>query len=139
MRLTHDDYLKSDYMDDVEDLYDRRVIMEEAVMDLKNYGEDKRENNLEKMDVRTCDEYDDKYVLQRYLAPYYIGKDNKKLVFPRNVNMNQLLDEYFYYNTLELGIKQGKVNALSMYYQIYGEENSLGIQYKNGYHQMVIG
>ena len=31
-----------------------------------------------------------------------------------------------------LGLKRGKVNALSWYYQLYGENNKLGIKYNKG-------
>ena len=125
-----DKYLTGTNANELEDLYDRRVIMEEAIMDLENYGKNKRTFNYDRLDIKEAKDYAPKYVLQRYVAPTYMGE---KLVYPRNINMYRMLDEYFYYNTFELGIKGGSTPALSLYYQIYGENNPLNIDYDDEY------
>ena len=114
--------------DGVFDLYERRVAME-GLVDFEESDIPKRNTKIPKSVIKTADKYDDKYVLQRYFAPVRYGE---KLVFPKKANMKQLIDEYLYYNTIELGFKRRKVNALSFYYQIYGENNNLGIKYNNG-------
>lgn len=124
-----DPYIRADDAKTVEDLYSRRVIMKETLSKLK----EKHAEDIGHLTIKTRDDYEDKYVLQRFLAPYYVGKEKENLLFPGELNMKQVLDEYYYFNVLELGIKQGRVNALAMYYQIYGDDNNLGISYKNGY------
>lgn len=84
------------------------------------------ENKIDPQDVRTADMYPERFVLQRYFAPVKYGN---KLRYPKKVNMSQLIDDYIYQNTIELGIKKGKVTTLSYYYQIYGKNNNLGISF----------
>ncbi len=84
------------------------------------------ESKVDQRDVRTADTFPDRFVLQRYFAPVRYGDE---LRYPKKVNMTQLLDEYLYQNTLELGIKKGKITTLSYYYQIYGKNNDLGIAF----------
>lgn len=114
----------------IKDLDDRRVVME-GVNDWRDFeGSKKIKRKINIPDIKTADMYGDKYVLQRYFAPYRYGG---KLVYPRRINFRDMLDEFLYYNTLELGIKRGKIHALSYYYQIYGENNNLGIKYNDGF------
>lgn len=115
--------------ENVPDLHERRVAME-GLVDFREYDTPRRNTNkIPKSSIKTADQYEDKYVLQRYFAPVRYGE---KLVYRKKVDMKKLIDEYLYYNTIELGIKRQKVNALSFYYQIYGENNELGISYTNG-------
>lgn len=84
------------------------------------------ENKVSPQDVRTADEYPERFVLQRYFAPVKYGEE---LRYPKKVNMTQLIDDYIYQNTIELGIKKGKITTLSYYYQMYGKDNELGVSF----------
>lgn len=84
------------------------------------------ENKIDPQDVRTADMYPERFVLQRYFAPVKYGRE---LRYPKKANMSQLIDDYIYQNTIELGIKKGKVTTLCYYYQIYGKNNNLGISF----------
>ena len=103
----------------------RRIVMQEAV-DFENTGE---YGKVPLDAVRTAEKYPEKYVLQRHLAPSFYGD---KLIFPKNINLRNILDDFFYYGTIEHGFNHGKVPAIAFYYQLYGENNKLGIRYKNG-------
>lgn len=80
---------------------DRRIAMEEAV-DFKNSGD---RNKIQACDVKTADKYSNVHVLQRYLAPSYYGD---KLIYPKSINFRLVLDEFFYYATLQLGMFKKK-------------------------------
>ena len=103
----------------------RRIAMQEAV-DYENTGD---YGKIPLGAVRTADQYPERYVLQRHLAPSFYGD---KLLYPKNINLRSILDDFFYYGTIEHGFNHGKVPALSFYYQLYGDNNRLGIRYKNG-------
>lgn len=113
----------------ISDLEERRIVVEGAKdwRDVEGGKKFKRKVSID--EIKTADMYDDKYVLQRYFAPYMYGD---KLVYPRKVNFRDMLDEFLYYNTIEIGIKRGKIHALSYYYQLYGENNNLNIKYGDG-------
>ena len=79
--------------------------------------------------VKTADKYSEKHVFQRLLAPSFYGS---KLIYPRTINLRAALDEYFYQSTIEYGLKQRRGALIGFYYQLYGINNRLGINYSNG-------
>ena len=111
----------------VRDMDERRIPMKGLI----NWQ--KREiTTPEKLDieeVKTASEYDEKYVLQRYCAPLRYGK---QFVYNRKIKMKNLIDDFIHQGTIEQGIKNKKLSILSMYYQLNGKNNRLGIGYKNG-------
>lgn len=118
--LTH-----NDNNDSMKRILEARIAMPEAI-DYKGTG---AYGMIPLEMVRTADQYPDRLVLQKYLAPSYYGD---KLVYPRNINMRNLLDDYFYYNTIELGLNHQRSAIIGYYYQLYGEDNNLKIKYNNG-------
>ena len=124
----YDEYMTTNDVATVDDLYERRVILPEFV-DGRYIDENNNRKIKENFDLRTVDEYDEKYVLQRYCAPILQGN---KLVVKHYIDMNAMLDEFFYYNTLEYGIKREDRELLALYYEMYGKNNNLGIEYSKG-------
>lgn len=104
-----------------EDVKRRRVPVPERKEYLaREYGLDKKHVDRSK----TADMYDDDCVLQIYFGPI---KNGEHYVYPQNPNMRMVLDDYFYANCLRLGIKKKNITTLCMYYQIYGENNPIGV------------
>ena len=69
-------------------------------------------------------------VLQRYYGPRLQGGDVR---YPKKVNKQELLDEYFLQATKRHGLRKGNVYFMTLYYQIYGKNNQLGLVYDNGW------
>ncbi len=117
-----DEYLTSSRFDKInEDVMRRRVPMpERKEYLLKERGEEKKKVDRSK----TADMYDDDCVLQIYFGPIQNGEH---YVYPQNPNMRVVLDEYFHANCIKLGIKKKNITTLSIYYQIYGKDNPVGI------------
>jgi hypothetical protein len=105
---------------------ERRIAMEEAV-DFRNSG---NRNKIQACSVKTADKYSNVHVMQRYLAPSFYGD---KLIYPKSINFKDMLEEFFYYATLQIGLFRKRAVPLSFYYQLYGDKNKLGIKYGNGY------
>ena len=124
-----DPYLYLPKSNMIPNLYERRVIMEEAVIEEPGRKNTRHDGGRKIFDIKTADEYARKYVLQRYTAPVLVGD---KYVFPKKFKLERIIDDHIFYNTIILGLKRGKVNALSWYYQLYGENNKLGIKYNKG-------
>lgn len=80
-------------------------------------------------EIKEATEYDEDCVLQRYFAPIKYGK---KYVWPKSMNLRHVLDEFLYYGTQKYGIERGYFTLPCLYYQQYGENNMLGIKYKDG-------
>ena len=72
--------------------------------------------------VKTADDC----VVERYCAPRYYGN---KMVYPHNINMREMLDDFFRIGVQKYGINGGYLTVLCLYYQIYGKKNDLGIKY----------
>jgi len=120
------------------EVFDRRVIVETFV-DKERVGTKHRKGELvssykpnytkvPKELVKTADQYEEKYVLQRHVAPSFYGT---KLVFPKRINLKSFLNEYLEQNLYELGMRQMKASAVSFYYQIFGLHNRPGLYYKD--------
>ena len=127
--INHNDnnYYAHVHSSKIPDLEERRIPLPEKVQ--QDDSEDCSREQIQKDSVKTADQYDKKYVLQRFCAPSRYGD---QLVYPKNINMNQLIEEYIHESTLNLGIKQRKVLSLVYYYQKYGENNDLGVRYSDG-------
>lgn len=77
---------------------------------------------------QTADDFAERDVLQRFFAPI---KQGDKYVYRNRVNHQELLDEFFYQNTIKYGILKDSPYFIILYYQIYGEDNPLHITYKD--------
>ena len=123
----HDPYMRGygTKKDDV--IQERRVYsFQDAYTDNKRYNE-----NLDGRSIRTEDEYHPFYVLERYFAPKRHG--NSIMPASRKIDRDALIREYMYQNTIRYGIKKGNSYLLALYYQQFGENNDLGLEYHNGY------
>lgn len=107
----------------------RRILGKETLELGPKYFKNNSNIIRDEYDVKTADMFRPDQVLQRYFAPIYYGK---KLVYPKHVNMRNLLEDYHYYSTKKLGMGKKKAVILSLYLEMYGEDNALGIGYSNG-------
>ena len=124
----YDPYLRGFLSKDDAFVDNIRIIEPKASEKFVNENSDLSEDEI-KSSIKTAEYYGDKYVLQRYYAPIIQGK---KLVYPNRINIRQMLDEYFYYAAIR-GLKRHHNAFISLYYQLYGEDNALGLSYDNGW------
>lgn len=110
-----DPYLKGYFDKDSKEIQSRRIINR----DVNLY-------NDEKFLIKEASEFSEKFVLQRHLAPIIQGN---KIVYKR-IDKQQLLYDIFYQNALK-SLKKKNVALLTMYYQMYGKNNDLGLILKN--------
>ncbi len=122
---SHDSYLRGEVGPNDEYLHRRRIARQEPE---KFKHRQDWEDPLHVV-YRTSDDYIERDVLQRFFAP---ERQGDKLVYKNRVNHQELLDEFFYQNTIKLGIIKEYTYFISLYYQMYGEGNRLNITYKNG-------
>ncbi|MBQ7327727.1 MAG: hypothetical protein IJX00_02040 [Clostridia bacterium] len=134
----HDPFLRSARLDGDDGLIVERRIVEEYIveanqdqrfLDKMNRDKRKKVEDHGMKEFKTADDYHESYVLQRAFAPILRGG---KYVCKRTVNKRDLLDEYLFVQTIRLGFKGKKTSVVSLYLQIYGPDNPLGIRYKNG-------
>lgn len=114
----HDPYIKGYLLKKTLELEERRVVDEEV---LKNPDEDR----FRYVKFKTADSYDKKFVIERCFAPYQLGDD---LIFPKRVDTQQLLHDFFQRATIRYGIAKDNPFFLGLYYQLYGEDNDLRIK-----------
>ena len=123
----HDPYLKGWHLKGNDQILDRRVYS-----DNEEHSINKRYNRrLDDRNIKVADDYRSYYVLERFFAPRMQG-DN---IVPasRKINRDELMREYFTQNTIRHGMKKGNAFFLALYYQQYGKNNDLGLEYYNGY------
>ncbi len=123
----HDSYLKGYEKKSYDHVHERRVYS-----DSEEYSIGKEHNR--KLDARTikyADEYEPYYVLERTFAPRKQG--NKIVPASRKINRDELIKEFFYQNTQRFGVKKANAFFLALYYQQYGKNNDLGLEYHDGY------
>ena len=134
----HDPFLRSTRLDGDDGLIIERRIVEDYIVEanqdqrfLDKMNRDKRKKvaNHGMADIKTAEDYHESYVLQRAFAPILSGG---KYVCKRAVNKRDVLDEYLFVQTIRLGFRAKKISVVSLYLQIYGPDNPLGIRYKNG-------
>ena len=123
----HDPYLKGWCRNGDDQVLERRVYS-----DSEEYSSSKSHNKkLDGREIKVSDDYKPYYVLERFFAPYRQGD---RIVFAsRKINKDELLREFFYQNCIRFGIKKGNAFFLGLYYQQYGKNNDLGVEYYNGY------
>ena len=125
-----DPYLKGFFTKDDKELQDRRIVRRDVLDELLK---DNPKANLRELltdyRIKTADEFYGNQVLQRFFAPIIQGE---RVVFVNNVNREELLEEYYKQCCIRFGLKKNNVAIISLYYQIYGEENPLEIKYANG-------
>lgn len=120
----HDTYLTNKDCLDSIDYLDRRILDTRSV-DFFNNNQDAN-NKFFYKDFKTAEEYSEDCVLEKYFAPIFQGT---KLVYPRKPKKDQLLHDFFRHNCIRYGIKRNNAYFLSMYFQMYGENNDLGIKF----------
>ena len=88
-------------------------------------------NKLDERTVKVDEDYKEYYVLERAFAARRQGD----MIVPasRKINRDELIRDFFYQNTLRFGIKKANAFFLSLYYQQYGKNNDLGLEYHTGY------
>lgn len=119
----HDSYLRGYFSKDDFEIVNARIFHGRK---FSYKGKDKDRDGFD--EIKTADMFDNFHVLQRAFAPRYFGE---KLVYPTRVNRDELLHEYFKQATIRFGIKRGDAFFPSLYYQMYGNGNDLGIKYVN--------
>lgn len=107
----------------------RRIMHEAKASSVVKMNREASDDELKNL-IRTSDMFSESMVLQRYYAPIIQGG---KLIYPKNVNRKQLLDDYFAQNVLRFGVKKGNLFFLSVYYQLYGKNNPIGLTYDGGW------
>ena len=125
-----DPYLRGYFGKDDKEITDRRVVRRDVLEELlkNNPSVDVREL-FDEYRIKTADEYYNNQVLERFFAPRIQGG---RVVYPSKVNKEELKEEYFKQNCIRFGLNKNNVAIISLYYQMYGEENPLGIKYRNG-------
>lgn len=113
----HDPYLKGYLLKKTPEIDERKVAGEEIVENINK-------TDFKYFELKMSDEYDSRYVLERYFAPYCVGSD---LIFPKKVDTQQLLHDFFQRACIRYGMKKEKPFFLGLYYQLYGENNDLKI------------
>lgn len=78
--------------------------------------------------IKTADAYYPVQTLEKAYAPIF---DGNKYIYPRNLNAKQLLHDFIREKTFMRGVIKGDISYLSLYYQMYGENNELGIKLKD--------
>lgn len=82
---------------------------------------------IENKTIRFAADYSDDYVLQKAFAPILI---NDKIFYPKKVNMDELLYEYYKTKINILGLTNQSDEALMYCLQIFGFENEFGVRYE---------
>lgn len=125
----HDPYLLGYDKEDDEKILARRIPTSLRIKSILEDNLDATDSELKSL-IETVDSFDEKYVIQRYYAPRIQGG---KVTYLKRFDRKEFLEEYFTRETYRLGIRKSDIHFLSVYYQIYGENNKLGLKYNNGY------
>ena len=112
----HDEYIRTTKKGVIFE--DRRIMYPDFAQRMFKYGHQ----------VKLAEDYDRKYVLERFFAPRIAGS---KLYYPVNVNKDELLKEYFTVSTERYGVEKGDSFFPMLYFLRYGPENDLGIMFEN--------
>ena len=124
-----DSFLKGFYDKDSPEIQERRLLVGSRVEDVFNENSDIPEEELKQM-LRTADVFDESFVLQRQFAPMIQGN---RIIYSSRYDRKQLLEDYFTQAVLRHGVKKANAYFMSMYYQIYGKNNKLGLVFDNGW------
>lgn len=124
-----DSFLKGFYDKDSPEIQARRLMIGSRVEDVFNENIDIPEEELKNM-IRTADTFDEYFVLQRQFAPMIQGN---RIIYSSRYDRKKLLEDYFTQSVLRHGVKKANAYFMSMYYQIYGKNNKLGLVFDNGW------
>lgn len=145
-----DGYLKPAFIGyDDGDVEERKVVLPKAIQEqLRNQdiNQNKNKKREECLSFKTADMYADDMILQKAFAPRiaksyeveetYKGKKYKTTKnvysFPTKVKLSDILDDYLTASTFKYGICRKRLSIISLYYQLYGPNNVLGIKYNKG-------
>lgn len=146
----NDDYLMPAYIGFSNNSLDGRKLLTPEYVELVNLNNkkdpSKRDVNLENLSVKTAEDFTPRYVLQRAFAPKISNvrmvkrvDDNgnpyeeKQVTYisPSHVKIESFIDDYLTAETFRLGVKRKIISIVSIYYQMYGPKNELGIRYNN--------
>lgn len=118
-----DPYLNGYAVEDDDFTRNRRVALEPK----SDYEYNKRSDSHQKEadEIKTANEYVADYVLERYCAPI---REGDHYVYPKSIHRNAFIKDYFNEKCYRNGIHKGRPHFLSVYYQIYGKDNDLGLQ-----------
>lgn len=122
----HDPYIRGYTTKTENDIIERRV----ANFSPNDYKKGEKSGDNMYDGIKTSDQYQDKYVLERVFSPHVVGSD---MFVPNTVDKNELLQEFFKQNTYRYGIRGSDTFFLSLYYQMHGENNDLGIKLDGNY------
>ncbi len=134
----HDWYLKGNFADENWSMIQKTRIVEDYMIynmleQLQTGAKDKDGPALVSSDYdipfQTADQYAKHYTLQKAYAPYRVGD---KYYYPKNVNVKDVLAEYYTDIAVHLGLIKNSVFVIGKYYQIFGPNNELGFNYENG-------
>lgn len=125
----HDPYLRGFHDKDSPEVESRRMLNEIRIEELLKQNQGLSESQLQEL-IKTAENYPETMVLQRYYAPTIQGG---RVNFPKKVNRKQLIDDYFTQSTIRHGARKGNVYFMTLYYQIYGKNNPMGLVYDNGW------
>ncbi len=124
-----DSFLKGFYDKDSPEIQARRLMISSRVEDVFNENIDIPETELKEM-IKTADTFDETFVLQRQFAPIIQGN---RITYSSRYDRKQLIEDYFTQAVLRHGVRKANVYFMSMYYQIYGKNNKLGLVFDNGW------
>ena len=78
-----------------------------------------------RFNVKLAKDFPPYLTLQRYFSPSLVGEE---YVYPKNVDMDLLLRDFFISRTRYLGLQRGNAQILICYYKVFGPDNQFGVQ-----------
>lgn len=124
-----DPFLRGYFDKDSPEIQSRILLLPSRAEDLFSENKDLPEDEL-KLILRTADTFSEEYVLQRQFAPIIQGN---RIVYASRYDRKQLLEDYFTQAVLRHGVRKANTFFLSIYYQLYGKDNKLGLVFDNGW------
>ena len=124
-----DSFLKGYYTPDSPEIQVRRLLVDSRVEELFEENKGISEDELKAI-IRTADTFSEDFVLQRQFAPIIQGG---KIIYSRRYDRKQLLEDYFTKAVYRHGVRKANTYFMSMYYQLYGKNNKLGLVFDNGW------
>lgn len=128
----YDDYFTTKNVECLEDIYERRVVIPSSAKFAEREYEGKSKR-IDRYDIRTANDYNEKYVLQRYFAPVCYGNNLVYHTHYNQMQVKEILLHYIEQNTFEYGVKKQDAYLLALYYEIFGENNKYDVKYSDGY------
>lgn len=146
----NDEYLigkDTNFMND--NSHARRIIMPNMIKQVYDNEKKihlKKDISRDETLIKVAEDYPEHMILQRVFAPRKTNvKTETKIIngkiikeetqiyeFPKKVKISDFIDDYFAVQVYEMGICKNKLHLIAMFYELYGENNALGISYNNG-------